>query len=186
MSPKSRNDAIKDGARQAAAQLKPAAERAKPLAKSTSQAARRRIFRTRAWAAPQVERSGQVLQDTVAPKVSAMLSSAAKRIDPAQPRSRRWKKPVGVATLTAAGGAIAAFLRNTMRAFKAPTARGKRNLSCSNTIMRHRLACRPGPDEPRHRRNRVRGARLGPFFDFEHVVSDQAMRLAVHGHGCFC
>ena len=112
MSPKSRNDAIKDGARQAAAQLKPAAERAKPLAKSTSQAARRRIFRTRAWAAPQVERSGQVLQDTVAPKVSAMLSSAAKRIDPAQPRSRRWKKPVGLATLTAAGGAIAAFLRN--------------------------------------------------------------------------
>src|SRR5215475_5045815 len=109
MSPKSRNDAIKEGARHAAAQLKPATERAKPLAKSTSQAARRQIFRTRAWAAPQVERSGQVLQDTVAPKVSAMLSSAAKRIDPAQPRYRRWQKPVGVATLTAAAGAVAAF-----------------------------------------------------------------------------
>jgi hypothetical protein len=111
MSPKSRNDAIRDGARHAAAQLKPAAERAKPLAKHTSEAARRRILRTRAWAAPQVERSGQVLQDRVAPKVSAMLSSAAKRIDPAQPRYRRWKKPAGLATLTAAGGAIAAFLR---------------------------------------------------------------------------
>jgi len=111
MSPKSRNDAIRDGARHAAAQLKPAAERAKPLAKNTSEAARRRILRTRAWAAPQVERSGQVLQDRVAPKVSAMLSSAAKRIDPAQPRYRRWKKPAGLAGLTAAGGAIAAFLR---------------------------------------------------------------------------
>src|SRR5215813_10115892 len=110
MSPKSRNGAIRDGARHAAAQLKPAAERAKPLAKSTSQAARRQILRTRAWAAPQVERSGQVLQDTVAPKVSAMLSSAAKRIDPAQARYRRWKKSAGFATLTAAGGAIAAFL----------------------------------------------------------------------------
>ncbi len=112
MSPKSRNDAIKDGARQAAAQLKPAAERAKPLARNTGEAARRQILRTRAWAAPQVERSGHVLQDTVAPKVSAMLSSAARRIDPAQPRYRRWKTPVGLATLTAACGAVAAFLRN--------------------------------------------------------------------------
>jgi hypothetical protein len=111
MSPKNRNDAIKDGARRAAAQLKPVAERAKPLAKTTGAAARRRIFRTRAWAAPQVERSGKVLQDTVAPKVSSALSSAASRIDPAQPRYRRWKKPVGLATLTAAGGAVAAFLR---------------------------------------------------------------------------
>src|SRR5262249_37775319 len=47
----------------------------------------------------------------LAPRVSAMLSSAAKRIDPAQARYRRWKKPAGLATLTAAGGAIAAFLR---------------------------------------------------------------------------
>jgi hypothetical protein len=111
MSPKNRSDAIKDGARQMAAQLKPAAERAKPLAKNTGEAARRGILRTRSWAAPQVERSGQVLQDTVAPKVSAALSSAAKRIDPAQPRLRRWQKPAGLATLTAAAGAIAAFFR---------------------------------------------------------------------------
>ncbi len=115
MSPKYSSDAIKDGARQAAAQLKPAAERAKPLAKSTGDAARRGFLRGRAWAAPQVERSGQVLQDTVAPKVSAMLSSAAKRIDPAQPRYRRWQKPLGLATLTAAGGAVAAFLRSKRR-----------------------------------------------------------------------
>jgi len=111
MSPKNRSEAIRDGARQAAAQLRPAAERARPLAKTTGAAARRGILRTRAWAAPQVERSGRVLQDTVAPRVSAMLSSAAKRIDPSQPRYRRWKKPVGFATLTAAGGALAAFFR---------------------------------------------------------------------------
>ena len=121
MSPKNRSDAIKDGARQAAAQLKPAAERARPLAKNTGEAARRGFLRTRAWAAPQVERSGQVLQDTVAPKVSAMLSSAAKRIDPAQPRYRRWQKPLGFATLTAAGGAVAAFLRSKRKAGPAMT-----------------------------------------------------------------
>jgi hypothetical protein len=112
MSPKNRNDAIRAGARQAVAQLKPAAERAKPLARSTAKAARRRLLKTRARVAPQVERSGHVLQHTVAPKLSAMLSSAARRIDPAQPRQRHWQKPVGLATLTAAGGAVAAFLRS--------------------------------------------------------------------------
>jgi len=111
MSPKKRNDAIRAGARQAAAQLKPAAERAKPFAKSTREAARRQIHKTRAWAAPRVERSGQAFRDTVAPKVAGMLSSAAKRVDPAQPRHRRWTKPAGLATVSAAGGAVAAFLR---------------------------------------------------------------------------
>lgn len=111
MSPKNRSDAIRASARHAAAQMKPAAERAKPLARSTGEAARRSILKARAWAAPQVKRSGQALQDTVAPKVSAALSSAAKRIDPAQPRQRQWSKPVSLATITAAGGAVVAFLR---------------------------------------------------------------------------
>jgi len=115
MSPKKRTDAIRDSARQAAARLKPAAARAKPLARNTGAAARRQLLRTRAWAAPQVERSSKVLQEKVAPKVSAALSSAAKRLDPAKPRHRRWRKPAGMATLTAAGGAAAAFLRNRMK-----------------------------------------------------------------------
>jgi hypothetical protein len=111
MSSKNRADAVRDSARQAAAQLKPAVQRARPLAKNTSQAARRRLLRTRAWAAPQVERSGKVLENTVAPKVSAMLSSAARRLDPGRSRQRRWRKPAGMATVTAAGGAVAAYLR---------------------------------------------------------------------------
>jgi len=115
MSPKKRTDPIRDGARQAAALLKPAAERAKPLARNTAAATRRQLRRTRAWAAPQVERSGKVLQDKVAPKVSAALSSAAKKLDPSKPRHRRWRKPAGMATLTAAGGAAAAFLRSKMK-----------------------------------------------------------------------
>jgi len=63
-----------------------------------------------------VERTGKALQDSVAPKVSSMLSSAAERIDPARPRHRRWKTPFGLATLTAAGGAVAAFLRSKKKA----------------------------------------------------------------------
>jgi hypothetical protein len=111
MSGKKRTEAW-DRTLKAADQLKPAADQLKPLAKSTTRAARRQLLRGRAWAAPQVERSGQVLQDTVAPKVSAMLSSAAEKIDPAKPRTGRWRLPVGiVAAVAAAASAGAAILR---------------------------------------------------------------------------
>jgi len=101
-----------DRARQAAAQVKPVAARLKPLARSTGAAARRRVHKTRAWAAPQVERTGQVLQDSAAPKGSALLSSAAQRLEPATPPRRRWRKLAGISMLTAAGGAVAAVVRN--------------------------------------------------------------------------
>jgi hypothetical protein len=101
-----------DRVRQAAAQVMPATARMKPLARSTGLAARRRVHRTRAWAAPQVERTGQVLQDSVAPKVSALLSSAAERLEPAKPPRRRWRKLVGISMITAAASAVAAVVRS--------------------------------------------------------------------------
>ena len=74
-----------DRAREVAAKVKPAAAQVKPLAKTTQEAARRGIVRTRTWAAPQIERTGQALQDNVAPKVADVLSSAARRIEPDKP-----------------------------------------------------------------------------------------------------
>ncbi len=94
-----------DRARQAAAQ-------AQPLARRTGAAARRRVHKTRAWAAPRVERTAQVLQDSVAPKVSALLASAAQRLEPAKPRRRPWRKLAGISVLTAAAGAAAALVLN--------------------------------------------------------------------------
>lgn len=99
-------------ARQAAAQARPAAAQVKPLAQSTGAAAKRGVHRTRVWAAPRVERTGQVLEDGVAPKVSALLSSAAQRLEPAKPRRPRWRKLVGISVFTAAAGAVAALVRN--------------------------------------------------------------------------
>jgi len=99
-------------ARQAAAQVKPAAAQLKPLARSTAAAVRRRAHKARAWAAPQVEHAGQVLQDSVAPRVSALLSSVARRLEPAKPPRRRWRKLAGVAMLAAAAGAVAAVVLN--------------------------------------------------------------------------
>ena len=95
-------------AREAAAKVRPAAEQMKPLAHSTKEAAGRGLRRTRAWAAPQIEHAGQVLQDNVAPKVADMLSSAAQRIEPDKPRSRNWWTLSGIAILVAAAAAAAA------------------------------------------------------------------------------
>jgi hypothetical protein len=111
-----------DGARQAAARLTPLATRVKPLARSTRAAAGRGVHSTRAWAAPQVERTGRVLQDSVAPKVSAMLSAAAQRLEPAQPRRKRWPRVVGISVLTAAAGAAAALARNRRKPDVTPQA----------------------------------------------------------------
>ncbi len=89
------------------------ADQLKPIAKSTGEAARRSILRSRSWAAPRLERTGKVLEDTVAPKVSAALSSAAERLDPEKPRRGRWKWPVGLlAAAAAAASAAAAVLKS--------------------------------------------------------------------------
>jgi hypothetical protein len=101
----------RDRARRAVARVKPVAAPVKPLARSTGAAARRGVHRTRARAAPMVDRMGRVLQDNVAAKVSAMLSSAAQRLEPAKPPSRRWRKLAGISMLTAAATAIVALAR---------------------------------------------------------------------------
>lgn len=89
-------------ARQAVAQ-------AKPLSSSARAVAGRGLHSARAFAAPQVERAGQRI---AAPKVSAMLSSAAQRLEPVKPRPRRWRKLAGISLLAAAASAAAALARN--------------------------------------------------------------------------
>jgi hypothetical protein len=101
--------------RRAAARLQPAAEQVKPLARTARTAARHQADKTRAWAAPQVEQAGQVLQDSIAPKAASLLSAAAHRIDPAQPRRRRWRVVAG-ASAAAAAAAFAAAVRNRRNA----------------------------------------------------------------------
>jgi len=113
-----------DRARQAAAQVKPAAAQAKTLASSAGTAARRRVHKARAWAAPQVDRTGQVLQDRVAPKVSAVLSSAARRLDPPEPKRRPWRKLAISSALTTAASAVAAVVLNRRKPDAATPADG--------------------------------------------------------------
>ncbi len=91
--------------------LRQGAAQAKPAARSTGAAARRGVHKSRAWAAPQLERTGQVLQNRVAPKASSLLSSAAERLDPGQSRRARRLKVAAVSVLTAAAGAVAVLAR---------------------------------------------------------------------------
>lgn len=103
-----RADNARTRARQAAASLK-------PVARSGSAAAKHGIRATRAWAAPQLERTGHVVQDHVAPKISHFLSSAARRIEPGKPRRRRWGKVAGASMVTAAASAVAGAVLNRRR-----------------------------------------------------------------------
>lgn len=112
MSRSNRIDKANAAATGALDRTRQAAAHAKPLASSTRAAAGRGVHRTRAWAAPLIERSGEALQDTVAPKVAAALSTAAERLEPAKPRRRRWRKLVGISMLAAAASAVAAAVRN--------------------------------------------------------------------------
>jgi hypothetical protein len=86
------------------------AAQAAPLAASAAEIGRRGVHRARVWAAPRLDRTGQALEDRVAPRVAAMLSATARRIEPARPKRRRW--PLVAAGLVAAAGlsATAAFL----------------------------------------------------------------------------
>jgi len=84
------------------------------VARSAAAAIKRTVLRTRAWAAPQVDNAGKFLQRSAAPKVSAMLSSAARRIEPAKTRAPRQPAKLalgGAATLAAAASAVAAAAR---------------------------------------------------------------------------
>jgi len=85
---------------------------ARDKAAAAAAAARQGTYSARIWAAPRLERTGQALEQRVAPRMAAMLSSAARRIDPAPAKRRRW--PFVAAGLMLAAGlcGTAAYLVN--------------------------------------------------------------------------
>jgi hypothetical protein len=102
-------------ARQTAQDAKPIAAQVKPLANDTKAAASRGLRKARSWSAPKVDRTGQVLQDTVAPKVAAALHSSAQRLDPDKPKRNGWRMAAGISAVLALAGAAAAALRNRIK-----------------------------------------------------------------------
>jgi len=92
------------------------------LQESIAPATRRGVIKARAWAAPQVERTGQVIQDTVAPKVADALAASARRIDPGQSRRRRWPMLAGIAALLAAAAGAIVAAQRKRASASAPAA----------------------------------------------------------------
>jgi hypothetical protein len=102
-------------------QARRAAGQARPMAASTRTAARKGIHHARVWAAPRLERTGHSLEVQVAPRMAAMLSAAAQRIEPAPIRRRRRWPVLAVGLITAAGlSATAAYLLKRRAAANAP------------------------------------------------------------------
>jgi hypothetical protein len=85
------------------------------IARNRGAAAKHGVRTTRAWAAPQLERTGHLVEDRIAPNISTVLSSAAQRIEPGKPRHRRWPKVAGASMIAAAASALAGAVLNRRR-----------------------------------------------------------------------
>jgi hypothetical protein len=85
------------------------AAQATPIA-SAAQLGRHGVLRARIWAAPRLDRTGQALEFQVAPRVAAVLSATARRIEPVEPKRRRWPLVAGGLVVAAGLSATAAFL----------------------------------------------------------------------------
>jgi len=120
-------------ARKIAMQASKLADQAGPVTRRAAVTARRsaggaadwaipRVGRARAWMAVRAARGSVSVQETVAPRVSSMLTAAARRLDPPKQRARRWPRVLaGAAMLAAAGAAATAMmLRSRPRGLAAP------------------------------------------------------------------
>ncbi|NUR91067.1 MAG: hypothetical protein HOY71_43925 [Nonomuraea sp.] len=61
-----------------------------PMADQAKVVTAQRIEEARYWAAPRLEDAAHRVEDDFAPKVSQMMTKAAKKIDPTPAKSRRW------------------------------------------------------------------------------------------------
>jgi hypothetical protein len=111
------------------------ADQARPMTKKATITARRgagmtatwakpRVGRVRAWMAVRAARGSISVQEHVAPRVSSVLASAARRLDPPVPQARRWPKVLAGTALLAAGAAAATAM--AMRSKSKPTTTGQR------------------------------------------------------------
>jgi hypothetical protein len=67
-----------------------AAERVGPMASSARETASHKFTDARSWAAPKLDQAAHSFEEELAPRVAAILSQAAQRVDPTPAKSRRW------------------------------------------------------------------------------------------------
>ncbi len=99
-------DAVRQAGASQSARARQAATRMAPLAKAAQVNAQQGVYNARVWAAPRLDQMGHALQEQVAPRMSAMMSATARRIEPASKTRRRW--PVIAAGMVIVAGGLAA------------------------------------------------------------------------------
>lgn len=91
------------------------AERLGPYADQARDQAAQRLFQARGWTAPRLATAAQRVEDTVAPRVADLLTTAAQRVDPSPPRrglrslrsgSRRTRRTLLIGGAAVVGGVI--------------------------------------------------------------------------------
>ncbi|MBB2908815.1 hypothetical protein FHS43_000061 [Streptosporangium becharense] len=74
-----------------AVQARDAASHARDAASHAREAANEKIILARGWAAPRLDAAAHSIEEQIAPKLSAMMSQAAAKIDPTPAaKSRKW------------------------------------------------------------------------------------------------
>ncbi|WP_018654273.1 hypothetical protein [Actinomadura flavalba] len=82
-------DVARSGVEAARQGASTAAERIGPAAQQTRVATADGILAAREWSAPRLERAAKYVESDLAPKVSAVLSDTAQRVEPPKPRRGR-------------------------------------------------------------------------------------------------
>ncbi|WP_285777523.1 hypothetical protein [Microtetraspora sp. NBRC 13810] len=96
-------------------QLARAAERVGPMADNARDVAATRIVDARTWAAPRLDRAAHTVEDQLAPRVSMMLSEAAKKVDPAPVKRRRWPMLVFLSGLMVGAAGYMMYRKNAQQ-----------------------------------------------------------------------
>ncbi|MDF5752971.1 hypothetical protein [Spongiactinospora sp. TRM90649] len=84
-----------------------------PMAESARDLAASRIIEARTWAAPRLDQAAHSVEDQLAPRVSSMLSEAARKVDPKPRRSRRLPIMILVGGLALGAAGFMIYRKNT-------------------------------------------------------------------------
>lgn len=104
--PQTRLNQVKSQAAQVKSQAARAVEKVGPIAANAYDVASHTIEDARVWAAPRLERAAHTVEEQIAPRVSAMLSDAAKVVDPGKTAKAKRRWPVLTLCTGLALGAI--------------------------------------------------------------------------------
>jgi hypothetical protein len=126
-------------ARDTASQVVPLGRRAGAAAvQGLQQGMEQGVHDAREWVAPRIDDAAAAVTDTVAPKVSAALKAAARRVEP--PPAKTWRQKIlgwpgafSLAAMLAVAGAVAVLLRKRQPEMLTPPGDEAGNEAASST-----------------------------------------------------